>query len=151
MRLRDIFFKSLILIIGVIFIAFYVLLYYVYEKQKTENETIKQQQQIEAQVNEKKFKYQQDQIERTAKDLQAEVQLMGDYKDSLAQQKDGLAAQKDALLQEIEKRQQIDNENKLIGTILGGYQGRSRRHQRGHKRLAERLCVCFGSIGEKDG
>jgi FtsZ-binding cell division protein ZapB len=93
MRTWNIFFRIIILIIGAIAIAFDVLLYNFCEKQRIKNDNISQQQQI------------------------VEQQIKG-LNDSYVQQKDALTGQKDALLQEVEKRQQIEDENKSIQTSL---------------------------------
>jgi chromosome segregation ATPase len=114
MKALNIFFKVLIFIIGVTAIAFDVLLYNSYEKQKVETGGINKQQQ----AYDNRFKYQQEQIERINKDLRDALQQIKDQNDSLADQKDALAAQKDALFQEIEKRQQIANEIKSVQTSL---------------------------------
>ncbi len=111
MKLTDTVFKVIILIIGIIVIAFNALLYNFCEKQKMQIEIIGKQQQIEAQVNNNKFKYQQEQIESLGKDLDRDQQQIKD-------QKDALADQKNALLKETEKRQQIENEGKNIQISL---------------------------------
>jgi chromosome segregation ATPase len=114
MKTWNIFFKVLIFIIGVAAIAFDGLLYNSYEKQKTENLGFNKEQQ----VYDKRFKYEQEQIEGISRDLQAALQQIKDQSDSLADQKEALATQKDALFQEIEKRQQIADENKNIQSSL---------------------------------
>ena len=52
------------------FIAFNVLLYNSFEQQKKDINAIKDKQDVEAEFNSNKFKYQQDQIERISKDLE---------------------------------------------------------------------------------
>jgi chromosome segregation ATPase len=104
----------LIFIIGVTAIAFDVLLYNSYEKQKVETGGINKQQQ----AYDNRFKYQQEQIERINRDLRDALQQIKDQSDSLTEQKDALAAQKDALFQEIEKRQQTANEIKSVQASL---------------------------------
>ena len=111
MKFLSVFLKGLILIIGVLAIAFDVLLYNSYGKQKIEIETIRKQQQVETQVNDNKSKYQQELIERISKDL-------GSIEGQIKDQNDSLITQKDALLQEEEKRQQVDNENKSVQISL---------------------------------
>ena len=111
MKFLGVFFKGLILIIGVLAIAFDVLLYNSCEKQKMETEIIKKQQQVETQANDNKSKYQQEQIERITKNLENLEQQIKDQNDSLI-------AQKDALLGEVEKRQQVESENKSVQISL---------------------------------
>ncbi len=98
--------------------AFNVLLYNFCEKQKAEIDAISKQFQIESKVNGNQFKYQQDQIERLSQDLADALQQVKAQKDVAAELKDVVTAQKDALLQEIGKRQQIENESKSIQTSL---------------------------------
>jgi len=97
-------FRGVILIIGVAAIGFDVLLYNSFEKQKMASDLINNQQQIEAKVNANKFKYEQEQMERLSKDLEDSNQKVKD--------------QKDALLQEIQKRQQIENDSKMVQISL---------------------------------
>lgn len=118
MKTWGIFLKVMILIIGAIAIAFDVLFYNFCEKQKMQIDTMSKQQQIDTQVNDNKFKYQQEQIERLSKDLEGALQQIKDQNDSYVQQKDALTAQKDALLQEVQKRQQIENESKSVQISL---------------------------------
>jgi len=118
MKFLSVLLKGLILIIGVLAIAFDVLLYNSCEKQKMETEIIKKQQQLETQANDNKSKYQQEQIERITKNLENLEQQIKDQGESLIAQKDDLTAQKDALLQEVEKRQQVENENKSVQISL---------------------------------
>ena len=94
-----------------IVIAFNVLLYIFCEKQKNDINTISDQQKVETQVNTNRFKYQQDQIEHLSKDLE-------DARQQIKNQNVGLFDQKDALLQEIEKREQVEIESKSIQTSL---------------------------------
>lgn len=96
--------KGVLLIIGIIIIAFNVLLYNFCEQQKVELSSIKDKQDVESEFNSNKFKYQEDQIERLNKDLEdAQQQIKG---------------QNDALLQEIEKGQQIENDSKGVQNSL---------------------------------
>jgi len=98
------FFKFIILFIGLLVIAFNAQLYNVFEQQKNEINTMNDLQKTDEQVNSNKFKYQQDQIERLGKDLEDAQQQIKD--------------QKDALLQEAEKRQQVESQSKSIQTSL---------------------------------
>ncbi len=118
MKKWDIFFKGVLLIMGLTLIAINFLLYNSFEEQKIVTANINKQQQVQAQVNDNKFKYQEDKIDQMNKDLQGALQQVKDQADALAEQKDSLAAQKDALLQEVEKRQQIENDSKSIQTSL---------------------------------
>jgi len=111
-------FRVLILIIGIIALAFDALLYNFCEKQKSELSAWSDRQKLESQVNGNKFKFQQDQIDRLSKDLEDAQQQINDQNGSLADQKDALAAQKEAFLGEVEKRQEIENENKTIQSSL---------------------------------
>jgi len=104
MKPWGIFLRVIVLIVGISLIAFNVLLYTFCQKQKAATETISNEQQIEAKVNSNKFKYQQEQIEHLNKDLELAKQQVKD--------------QKDALVQEIEKRQEIENGSKTIETSL---------------------------------
>jgi len=97
-------FRIVILIIGIIVLSFDALLYNFFKQQRNGINALSDQQKIEVQVNGNKFKYQQDQIERINKDLD----------DARQQIKD----QKDALLQEVEKRQQVEDESKSIQASL---------------------------------
>lgn len=98
------FFRAIIFLIGIIVIAFAVLVYIFCEKQKTEMDTLSKQLQIDTQVNENKFKYQEGKIERLSKDLEESIQQIKD--------------QKVALLQEADKRQQIESDSKSIQSSL---------------------------------
>jgi chromosome segregation ATPase len=104
-------FRVLLLIIGILFLSFDVLLYNSCQKQKIELDSIKDKQDVEAEFNSNKFKYQADQIERISNDLEGAQQQIKD-------QKDALADQREAFLQEVQKRQQIANENKGVETSL---------------------------------
>lgn len=97
-------FRGILLIIGIGAMIFMAELYIVCKQLRNEIDTISDQQKVDAQVNSNKFKYQQDQIEGLIRDLDdAQQQIKG---------------QNDAMLQEIEKRQQVENENKGIQTTL---------------------------------
>jgi len=97
-------FRVIILIIGIIVLAFNVELYIFCKQLRMETDIMSKQQQIEAQANSNKFKDQQDQIERLSKDLENAQQQIKD--------------QNDALLQEVEKRQQVEDESKSIQISL---------------------------------
>lgn len=105
------FFRLIVLILGIIVVSFDALLYNFCEKQNTELNAIKDKQDVEAEFNSNKFKYQEDQIERVSKGLE-------DAQQQIKDQKDVLAEQKEAFLQEVEKRQEVANENKSIQTSL---------------------------------
>jgi len=111
-------FRGIILIIGIAVLSFDALFYSLFEQQKKETDTVNKQQQIEEQVSSNKFKYQQQQIYYLSKDLRDTQQAVKDQKDVLAEQKNAIAAQKDALLQEIVKRQEMENESQGIQTSL---------------------------------
>jgi chromosome segregation ATPase len=111
MKSWDTIFKLLFLIFGVAVLSFNILLYNSFEHQKTELNSIKDKQDVEAEFNSNKFKYQSDQIERLSKNLE-------DAQQQINEQKDGLTAQKDALLEEVEKRQLVANESKAVQTSL---------------------------------
>jgi chromosome segregation ATPase len=104
MQIWNIIFKVIIVIIGIVLIAFNVLLYTFCERQKTELNSMRDKQDVEAEFNSNKFKYQADQIERLDKNLE---EVHGQMK-----------SQNDALLQEIEKRQQVEIDGKSIQTSL---------------------------------
>ena len=125
MKLWDIVFRVIILIMGVIVIAFNGELYIYCKQERVELNSVKDKQDVEAEFNSNKFRYQEDQIERLSKSLEDARRQIDDQKDALADQKDTLAAQKealasqkDSLLQEVEKRQELDNENKGLQTSL---------------------------------
>lgn len=106
-------------------IAFNVQLYNLFEQQKSTLSAIKDKQDVEAEFNSNKFKYQADQIERVSKDLEDAKEQIQDQSDALAQQKvalaaqkDDLAAQKDSLVQEAQKRQELENNSKAIQLSL---------------------------------
>jgi len=104
MKLWDIIFKVIILIMGVIVIAFNAQLYIYCKQQRVELNSIKDKQDVEAEFNSNKFKYHEDQIDRLNKDLES---LRGQVKE-----------QKDALLQEADKRQQLESEGKNVQASL---------------------------------
>ena len=79
-------FKIIISIIGIVVIAFNVLLYNFCERQKAELNSMKDKQDVEVEFNSNKFKYQQDQIERTNRDLEEARQQIKEQKDALANQ-----------------------------------------------------------------
>jgi chromosome segregation ATPase len=97
-------FRVIFLIIGIILLSLDALLYNSFEKQKIELDSMKDKQDVEAEFNSNKFKYQEEQIERISQDLENAQQQIKD--------------QKDALMQEIEKRQQTDTESKGVQTSL---------------------------------
>jgi len=111
-------FKVIFLIVGIIVLCFGANLYNLCDQQKAQIDNISKQQQLEAGANATKFKEQQEQIERIIKSLEGTVQQIKDQEDSIDQQKDALTAQKDALLQEVEKRQKMENESKSIQISL---------------------------------
>lgn len=111
MKISDIVFKVIILIIGAIVITFNVLLYNFCELQKSKLGSLKDKLDVEAEFNSNKFKYQSDQIERLNIDLE-------NVQQQVKNQKEDLAAQKDALLQEAEKRHTVENTSKSIQTSL---------------------------------
>jgi len=111
MKLWDNILKGVILAIGLGLIVFNVLLYNLYEQQKTTLNSVKDKLDVEAEFNSNKFKYQSDQIGRLSTDFEnAEQQIK--------MQHDDLAAQRDALLQEAAKRQQTEDESKGIQSSL---------------------------------
>jgi len=111
MKLWDYIFKAAVLIIGVIVITFNVQLYIACKHQRDQLDSIKDKQDVEAEFNSNKFKYQQDQTESLKKELEnARQQIQG--------QKEALADQRDSLLQETQKRQQVENESKSVQTSL---------------------------------
>jgi len=70
MNQLDKIFRIIILLIGLMIIAFNVQLYNLFEQQKSTLSAIKDKQDVEAEFNSNKFKYQADQIERVSKDLE---------------------------------------------------------------------------------
>jgi chromosome segregation ATPase len=104
-------FRVVILTIGLIVIAFNALLYNFYEQQKKAMNILSEQQKVESQISSNEFKYQQEKMENLSKDLD-------DARQQIKYQKAALADEKDAFLQEVEKRQQIENENKNVQTSL---------------------------------
>lgn len=107
--------KVIISILGVVVVAFNGLLYIAFEKQKTQIESINSQQQVESQVENNKFKYQQGQIEHLNQDLDAVQQQFREQKVALADQKDedkniqtslvDIKAEADAIKQDMKKWQ----------------------------------------------
>ena len=87
MKSWETFFRVVILIILVTGIAFNVLLYNFCEKQKSELGAIKEKQDVEAEFNSNKFKFQQDQIDRVSKDLDLARQQIKSQSDALADQR----------------------------------------------------------------
>jgi len=88
MKSWDIFFRAVILIILAIGIAFNVLLYNFCEKQSAQLSSIKDKQDVEAEFNSNKFKFQQDQIDRATKDLENARQQIKSQNDALVDQRD---------------------------------------------------------------
>ena len=70
MKIGIIIFRSILIIIGAIVIAFNVLLYRFCEQQRAELNSVRDKLEVESEFNSNKFKYQQDQIERISKDLE---------------------------------------------------------------------------------
>ena len=103
--------RIILIIIGVSAIAYDVLLYNFYEKQKIQLDSVEKLQQIEVRVNSNKLKYQESQTQLLSRDLK---EALGQIKD----QKEDLVSLKGALLQEVEKRQQLENDSKSIQTSL---------------------------------
>ena len=118
MKLWENIFRVIILIMGIVVIVYNAQLFIYCKEQRTQLSSIRDKQDIEAEFNSNKFKYQQDQIERISKDLEDARQQIKGQKDALSGQKDALADQKDSLLQEIQKRQQVENEAKGLQTSL---------------------------------
>ena len=104
MNVWVILFRVIVLLIGVIVLSFDVLLYNICEQQKSAIISVKDRQEVESEFNVNKFKTLQDQIDHAGKDLE----------DARQQIKE----QKDALLQEVEKRQEVETENKSVQTSL---------------------------------
>ncbi len=111
MKLGENILRIMTIIVGVIIIAFNVLLYNFCEREKSVLENIGEQQKTESKVNTNRFKYQELQIEHLTNDLQ-------DAQAQIKDQKEALASQKDALLQEVERRQQIETEGKNVQSSL---------------------------------
>ena len=76
-------FRAIILIMGIAVLAFNARLYVLCKQQRIEINTISDQQRIEAQVDNNKFKYQQDQIEDIGRDLEdAQQQIKNQHDES---------------------------------------------------------------------
>lgn len=115
MKLWNNIFKAVILIIGVIVIAFNAQLYIYCKQQRAAIDSIRDKQDVESEFNIDKFKYLQDQIDRISKDLEDVQQQIKDLKDALGDQKDenkniqtslvDTKAEADAIKQDIQKWQ----------------------------------------------
>ncbi len=90
-------FRGIILIMGIIVIAFNAQLYILCKQQKNGIDAISDRQKLEAQVNGNKFQYQQDQIEHLSKDLEDARQQIKNQNDALVD----IQAQADAIKQEV--------------------------------------------------
>lgn len=75
-------FRGIVLIIGIIVIAFNAQLYLLCKQQSIELNSTKGQQDVESEFNSNKFKYQQDQIDRISKDIGDARQQIKDLKDA---------------------------------------------------------------------
>jgi hypothetical protein len=111
MKLWDIIIKVAILVIAVGVIGFDLLLYKSFENQKSELSSVKDKQDVEAEFNSNKFKFQQDQIDRISKDLE-------DAQKQLKEEKIALDDQNNSLIQEAQKRQQVEDDSKNVQTSL---------------------------------
>lgn len=101
-------FTVIILIIGIILIAFNAELYILCKQQKNEINAMSDQQNVELQLSKNRFKYQQDQIEHISKDLEDAQQQIKDQKSALADQSQtiqtslvDIKAEADAIKQDI--------------------------------------------------
>ena len=74
-------FKVILLVIGIVVIAFNAQLYNFCKQQKAQLNSIKDRQDVEAEFNTNKFKYQADQIERLSKDLEDARQQIKDQRE----------------------------------------------------------------------
>jgi chromosome segregation ATPase len=105
------FLKILILIIAIAVLSFDALLYRAFEGQKAQVDTVVKQQQLDSQTADNQFKYEQEELSRLHQSLQ-------DLQIQISDQKTALADQQSALLAEIEKRRQMENDNKSVQTSL---------------------------------
>ena len=118
MKPLDKIFRIIILLMGLVVIGFNMVLYNFCEQQKNAMVEMSGQQKADADERIKKFKYQQDQITQLSKDLQDAKDQIKSQADNLSEQKDQLSQQKSAFVQEIQKRQQLENANKNVQKIL---------------------------------
>ncbi|MBF0511498.1 MAG: hypothetical protein HQL13_04125 [Candidatus Omnitrophica bacterium] len=110
----EIFFKVIILMIGVIAIAFDGLLYNFCERQKMDLNSIKEKQDSDVEFNNHRTKYQQEQMERMAKQLEALRSQMKAQEEKFSRQKEMADNQREALIQAVERSQQVDSTNKAL-------------------------------------
>jgi chromosome segregation ATPase len=104
-------FRGILLIMGIIVLSFNVLLYNFCEQQKNVAGMMSAQQKVESQVSSNKFKYQEEQIEGLSKDI-------AEARQQIKNQGDVLSDEKNALLQEVEKRQQLEDNTRTFQTSL---------------------------------
>ncbi len=104
-------FRGFLVLLGLALVGFNAWLYLFCKQQKGQIEAMNEQQKTQMQVISNKFQDQQDHLERLHKDLQ-------DAQQQIKEDRDSLEAQKDALLQEVEKRQGVENQGKGIQKSL---------------------------------
>jgi len=104
-------FRVIIFIIGVGLIAFSVRIYVLFRQQANEIDAMHSQQRVEEKMTSNKLKGQEDQMDHLSKDLD-------DAKEQVKDQKDALSAQKDAFLQEVHKRQEVEDSTKGVQASL---------------------------------
>jgi uncharacterized phage infection (PIP) family protein YhgE len=88
MKIWSIIFRVIIAIMGVCVLTFNVLLYNFYEQQKKQLDSVKDRQEVESEFNTNKFKYQQDKLDKLAKDLEDAQRQIREQDDYLSNQKD---------------------------------------------------------------
>ena len=111
MKLPDNISKTIFILIGLIVIALNVQLYIYCKEQRTELNAMKDKQDVESEFNTNKFKYQEELIDHVSK-------VLVDARRQIKDQKSDLADQKSSLLQEVEKRSQLEDDSKGIQTSL---------------------------------
>lgn len=104
-------FRGLIFLVLVLVLAVEAQLYLACKGLRSEINTMNNDQKADAQVVSNRFKDQQQEIVRLREDLEDTTRQIKDLNDALSRQKD-------SLLQEIEKRQQIENESRNIRTSV---------------------------------
>jgi len=111
MKLTDNLFRVIIFLAVASIVVFDALLYNFCEKQRVEIDSVREKVDVEAEFNSGKFKYEQDQIRYLTQDLQAAQEELKTTESALAQQND-------ELLQESQKRQQLEDVDNNLQSSL---------------------------------
>ncbi len=132
----------LLVMMGVGSLSFDGLLYNVCQQQKAQIQAMKDKQNVEYEFNTSKFKYQDDQIRSLKEDLE-------NIQAQIKEQEDSLSNQKDVLMQEAQKRQALEDQDKRIIMALSGIKTSADATQEDMKSWQKDYVAVLAQLGTK--